>query len=217
MDLTVIQQQMESLYGIGTQHCVNDYLVTDRAIAEAIDGDYDSSTRPAEQLLLTQAADEISLSLYIDATVLDRLSADNPCHYMHDGNMSDFCLVLEGISHFLYVVWSATYDRSLTPMELELQAEIDKYVAMSCMFLRQHQAPVPKNLHRWLFERISFRDGLDHSTRECYVDANRYAGRYCRHLERHYFRHKSQPDPSRELRQFYRLNRADKLHRIRSA
>jgi len=217
MDLAVIQQQMESLYAIGTTHCVTDYLITDCSIANALDGGRDKVSRPAEQLLLSQAADEVSLSLYIDAQVLERLQADNPFHHMHSGNMTDLCLVLEGISHFLYVVWSATHDRSLTPMELELQAEIDKYVAMSHMFLQQHHAPVPKNLHKWLFEKISFRKDLDQSTRKVYLDANRYAGRYCRHLEQSYFRHRSQPDPSQELRRFYRLNRSDKIHRIRSA
>lgn len=217
MDLAVVQQQMENLYGIGTQHRVTDYLITDSSLAQALDGSHDENARPPEQLLLSQAADEVSLSLYIDAKVLERLRADDPFCFMHNGNMSDLCLVLEGVSHFLYVVWSATYDRSLTPMELELQAEIDKYVAMSHMFLKQHRAPVPKNLHKWLFEKISFRKDLDHDTRNLYRDANRYAGRYCRHLERNYFRNKNQPDPSQELRRFYRLNRSDKLHRIRCA
>lgn len=216
MDLALIQQQMENLYAVGTCHSVTDFLITDRNLAQTLDNSNHLESRPPEQLLLSQAPDELSLSLYIDATVLERLNKDDPFDHLHDGNMTDLCLVLEGISHFIYVVWSATHDRSLTPMELELQAEIDKYVSMSRMFLEQYEGPVPKTLHKWLFENIRFRDNLDTGSLSTYRDANRYAMRYCRHLEKYYFRHRQQPDPSRELRRFYRLNRADKLHRIRA-
>jgi len=217
MDLTKIQQQIEDLYAVSSTHRVTDFLITDPSIAQALDGSKSAAQRPPEQLLVMQADDEINLSLFIDAKVLERLQRDDPYLRLHDGNMSDLCLVLEGVSHFVYVVWSATYDRSLTPMELELQAEIDKYVSMARMFIDQHPGPLPKNLHKWLFEKIRFRDDLESESLARYRDANEYARRYCRHLEKSYFRHRQQPDPTRELRRFYRLNRSDKLHRIRSA
>jgi len=216
MDLIRIQQQMEELYAVERTHHVTDFLITDPSIAQALDGSTTESARPSEQLLVMQAEDEINLSLFIDAQVLERLNLDDPYQRLHHGNMSDLCLVLEGVSHFVYVVWSATFDRSLTPMELELQAEIDKYVSMARMLIDQHPGPLPKNLHKWLFDKIRFRDDLQADSLATYRDANKYARRYCQHLEKSYFRHRQQPDPSRELRQFYRLNRADKLHRIRS-
>ena len=44
--------------------------------------------------------------------------------------MECFCLALEGVSHFLYLIWNASFDRSVTLLEMELQAEIDKFVML---------------------------------------------------------------------------------------
>ena len=40
---------------------------------------------------------------------------------------ADYCTALEGVSHFHYLVWSLARGRNVSLLELELQAEVDKY------------------------------------------------------------------------------------------
>ena len=46
-------------------------------------------------------------------------------------NLADFWSALEGVSHFTYYAWNAARDKSVSLFELELQAEVDKFVTTS--------------------------------------------------------------------------------------
>ena len=59
--------------------------------------------------------------------VLRRLEATDPFERVTDDNLQDCCTALEGVSHFHYFVWSADRRRHVSLLELELQAEVDKY------------------------------------------------------------------------------------------
>ena len=69
------------------------------------------------------------------------------------GNLADYWTALEGVSHFMYLAWNAGHDRAVSLLELELQAEIDKYVASWWLLREQDPARFPAELHRLLFER----------------------------------------------------------------
>ena len=57
------------------------------------------------------------------------------------------------MSHFLYVAWNAGHDKPVSLLELEMQAEVDKYVASYWLLRRQFPGPFPRELLRVLFER----------------------------------------------------------------
>ena len=95
-------------------------------------------------------------------------------------------LALEGVSHFHYLCWNASYDKSVTLLELELQAEVDKYVTVLMLLGAQGSRTDSGAIHQRLFDEIHFRGDLpvEHLTR--YQDANYYAAKYCRALSEHY-------------------------------
>jgi len=210
MILARLQGLLERIYEIEPALSVEDFLITDAGLARSLD-----SARPArEKLLVAESADGIDLALYVDQGVLDELASDDPTERLHDGNLASFWIALEGVSHFLYLTRSATYGRSVSLLELELQAEIDKYVATLFLLSRQAGAGVPARLHAWLFDRPAFDASLDGECLERYRRANRYAGRYCRHLNHRFFSARHGRGLMAELRRFYRLPQHRKIRHI---
>ena len=58
---------------------------------------------PREQLLLREDDGELGMALFVDAAALANLERHDPAARLDDRNFSDFCLAVEGVSHFVYV------------------------------------------------------------------------------------------------------------------
>lgn len=188
-------------------------MITSRCLANTLDNG-NSNPNLKEKLLLREDKDELSLSLYLHTDVVERMLEDDPLQHLHKGNLEDFCLALEGVSHFLYLIWNASFDRSVTLLEMELQAEIDKFVMLGLCLERQNKKIAPGQLRQVLFETASFHKELNESERQRYRDASFFAEKYCWQLESNFLTNQRRPQLLQELRQFYRLTQADKLRRI---
>ena len=204
---------MQGIYDLDVSHDVNDYLITNQVLANSLDRGT-ATQYVKEKLLVCQSDDDLLLSLYLHDGVIERLRKDDPVLQLYHGNLEDFCLALEGISHFLYLVWNASYQRSVTIFEMELQAEIDKFIIVDTYLAQQSRHPPPGQLRQLLFESISFRKDLPLLELQRYRDASYYAEKYCWHLESSYLSKGRQQEMLRELRRFYRLSKGDKIRRI---
>lgn len=191
---------------------IRDFVITDADYLQAL-GYHSSLNDVSERLFVRQDGDELSISVYFAKTLLEHLQKDNPIHLLHDGNLNHFWILLEGISHFLYLSWNARFDRSVSAFELELQAEIDKFVITILLSERQHQHFELRLLHRTLFHKTAFHPGMDPLVLQRYIDANYYAGKYCAILERQLLSRSIQQCLN-ELRRFYRLPQQAKLRHI---
>ena len=215
MKLRPLQDRLEQIYGIDTCHDVDDFVFTDRTLAKHLEGS-NHSREAEEKLLVREQADGLDLSLFLDLDLVERLGSDDPTHSLHDGNLADFCTALEGVSHFVHLVWRALQSRPTSHLELELQAEIDKFVACIALLDGQGMTAATRILRRRIFQQVRFDDALAADERERYQRANHYAARYCHHLESRYLRPFSAAprDLSMELRNFYRLGLRDKIAHI---
>ncbi len=209
--LSILQQLLQRLYGIQVEQSVTDYVVTDPGLVRRLRG---QTGQAPETLLLRQQGDTLELSLYLDAGLLSRLSAADPLHRLRRTDIEGFCILLEGVSHFLYLVWHGVRARGLTQLELELQAEVDKYALLGYLLKAQHQGTLPAWLPRQLFERVRYRADLTGAQRDRYQAANHYARRYCRRLQRRFQWAWNGRSLLQELRRFYRLDQARKLRHI---
>lgn len=211
MPLPILQQRLQSLYEIELDHRVEDYLVTDARLVQGMADD--DSHQPREQLLVCQDGEDLMMSLYLDAGLLEGLQQNDPMQDLSPGNIADLCLALEGVSHFVYLAWNAVRERNVTLLELELQAEVDKFVLLSVLMEEQSGAH-PGDLHARLFEQISYAEALDADQKRRYEDANYLAAKYCWGLRRGYLRSEDRQRQLQELRRFYRLHQAAKLRHI---
>lgn len=195
---------------------VADFWISDPRMAVQL-GAVGAETGSEEQLLVRERGEDLDVSLYIDAAVVGRLEEDDPTVRLHAGNLGDFCTVLEGVSHFVYLTWNAGYARPVSLLELELQAEVDKYVAAAFLFGRQRDGRIPGGLARWLFADPKFAAHLSELCAKRYWAANQYAAKFCSDLQHRYFRRRGHGGLVNELRRFYRLTQDQKIEHIRTA
>lgn len=207
-----LQNLLAEIYDVPLQHDVAEFLLTDRSrLPESA-----RAARADEQVLVAEEGDTLWVSVYLEPALLQRLAASNPFEALHQGNIADYWTVLEGVSHFVYLVWNASHDRPVTMLELELQAEVDKYVASLWLLREQNPGRFPAELHPLLFDRARVDDVLAGDRVGLYRQASSYAARYCRRLARTLRPAGSAADAAAvtELRRFYRLGRERKLRHI---
>jgi hypothetical protein len=216
MLLSRLQSLIAGIYDVSVAHDVYDFLVTDRTrLPPAARGG-----TAEEELIVAQPADggdEVALSLYLDPALLNRLAREDPLVRLHAGNVADWWTALEGVSHFLYLAWNAGHDRPVSVLELEMQAEVDKYVASYWLLRQQLPEHFPAELRRLLFARTRIDPRLAAGHADLYREASRYAERFCARLEYTLSRSASGRTHDggagavlAELRRFYRLTHARK-------
>lgn len=211
MPVSELQSRLQSCYELELSYRVEDFLTTDTALAQLLNGNHPH--QPRERLLLQQAGDDLSMSLYLDAELLEGLSDIDALANTGKDRLSDLSLVLEGVSHFVYMAWNAAHERPVSLLELELQAEVDKFVTLLLLQAEQGEFDFSE-LHQWLFEDVSYAETLDDEQLQRYRTANRFAARYCWSLGKQYQCRKGRQDWYNELRRFYRLQHDAKLRRI---
>ncbi|HEY2679365.1 MAG TPA: hypothetical protein VGI65_20525 [Steroidobacteraceae bacterium] len=213
MVLHSLQMLLEDLYDVELRHDVYDFLVTDRRAVAGCEL-HNEVHDAEEELLLAETADGAGIALYLHPDLLCRLEAADPRRALTEENLADYCTALEGVSHFVYSTWRLESDLPVSLLELETQAEVDKYaVTVFLMGSQQDGASYPTQVHARLFDRVRFDSRLDPDQYERYRTAHSLAAQYCRRLERR-FVHRGVARIEamvRELRTFYRLTHTAKL------
>ncbi len=101
-----IQQRLERFYGLEHGPNITDFVRT-------------GSASSREVLLLRHGADGLELALML------------PSGAGSDSTDDVYLQVIEGVSHFVYIAERARVDLPATKLELELQAEVDKFVLLA--------------------------------------------------------------------------------------
>ncbi len=205
-----LQRGLEELYRLNPELPVGDFLVSEEARDAA-----GVAHSPREQLLVSEDSEGLSIGLYFDAEVLQSASGQNPAQLMGGQGFGDFLMLVEGVSHFVYLAFRATANRSLSALELELQAEVDKYV--TCLLSGEHSGFRSQVLRQRLFCQVEYDDDLDPQEQDRYRVANNNALTYSKSLERRFVRSGSIGEMLIELRRFYRMSLQSKMHHIRQA
>ena len=186
-ELVRIQRELELFYGLERAPNVTRFVR---------EGDQGSR----EVVLLRETHDELELAL-----VLPPESKAIPV----GGALSDVWLqVAEGVSHFLYLVERARVSLPVTKLELELQAEVDKFV-LSLGFCPDSA----RGLLDRLFDSPQFLDPEDSEAGERYRLAHHLAARFVSRVVVANDRGRAQG----RLRSFYRAGQAEKIHLARAA
>ena len=172
--LRLIQDHLQAIYQIQAPD-VRPFLVD----AEAVSGLLGPDLRPTDEwVLVRQDGDDVDLAVYIAQEHLTRLrTMDSPGQAVEQC-FSSFCAATEGISHFLMLIDRARREEPVRMLELELQAEIDKFVSAWL-----HHPSRSRQLLRQLFHDASLSAGLSPIERSRYREAGRLAALYCAHLE----------------------------------
>lgn len=205
--LARVQRGLESLYRVETGVEVGDYVVGTEYRDELA-----PSRKAREQLLVVELEGEMNIALYLEESVIANLSTHDPSRRLGDHNLGDFLLAIEGVSHFIYTVCCARAERRVSQLELELQAEVDKYV--TCLLTTEPEMELSSAFRRRLFGDAEYEPDLDHDEQDRYRVANDNAHRYATWLEETFVSRRRIPEMLAELRGFYRKGLAAKLATI---
>ncbi len=213
--LTELQRRIESLHDVQSNLDVAAYMVDDelrRDIPGARDG-------LPEQLFVSIYEGAVEMALYVAPSIVAQLERDPPHACLHAGNLESFCIALEGVSHFVMVAWRAQHNLTVSALELEIQAEVDKFVAAWFMLAEQRGEGNPaaqafaSALHTQIFRKWELREALPAEEMDRYVLASRVAADFCTLLARKHARDFSPGRVMRDTRAFFRSSLADKVSR----
>ena len=207
--LAFIQGELEAIYGVEAPR-VREFLVGGETARAA-----GRTPCAPEELLVLEEEDGIALGLFLDERVIAAAGTADP----HDprprltarGAIARVACAAEGVSHFLYVATRAQAGRPVSLLELEVQAEVDKFALLLLHLWRRGLRRMSGALRRRLFERVRYHAHLETEALDRYREANRLGGGYARWLEGRYVEDADFEGLLRELRATYRLGGGAKM------
>jgi hypothetical protein len=201
-----VQHRLESLYGLEPGAPVTDFVVPPDG-ASALPG-------TGSRTLVAEHEGELSLAVVFERSIREHLLRADPRARLDAANLGAFSTLTEEVSHFVYLLHSAQREKTVTQLELELQAEVDKYLTAAFLLGLQNEGAVSSGLRRLLFHSYRLAEGVTGERAERYHAASRLADRYCAWLERRFLRTARVDDLARETRRFYRFGQREKLEAI---
>lgn len=210
--IDLVQKKIEALYGIKVGENATDYLIGHSEVRELLQ--IDQSTVVPKELFLVNPTPEqetLEIALFLDPSLQQNLVLHDPLERLSEKNLTDFCTLIEGVSHFVYYLHKASLDYQVTQLELELQAEIDKFLLLA--FTSECSPADRKTLHQILFEQYNLHDHLNDEQIQRYETANNLAKRYCHGLIEQ-AKTNNLNDLIRHVRRFYPLSQQEKISLI---
>lgn len=208
-----IQDKIQAIYGVAVSERADDYLIGREQVLELLPSDRASTILPRELFLVnpTPENDTLEIALFFSDDLRANLHANDPMERLTGENISDFCTLIEGVSHFVYYLHKAGLEHEVTQLELELQAEIDKFVLLS--FSVEAPAYDKRALLELLFEDYSLHAGMDAEAAKRYHTASQLARKYCYDLLNS-LRASDPRDIIQQIRSFYPLRQEQKIQYI---
>jgi hypothetical protein len=183
-----VQHRLMDYYGLDPLPCVDSFLVLGQ---------------DRERLIICLKDDAVELALQLPT------AATGACGPV---GLDGLCQLIEGVSHFVLVAERARRELPTTQLELELQAEIDKFVILSgAAGDGVPELPAVRAMRRRLFEGVRFIHPCGTEKGDRYRLAHRLALRMVKVFERRYVARAQVVEMRRALRSFYRLGQTAKL------
>ena len=208
--LASILRSLNGVYDLELDVDVHDYLVSDRACALLGQDRH----RPSVLVRQDASADEVEVGLYIEEKALARLAEIDLAAPMRPESFALVMTACEEVSHLAYLLFCASRDKRVTQLELELQAEVDKFIIATLIMTTAERDVPPSALLAWLFGGFVLRAGLDEKTSERYNHASSLGVRYCSNVLGSSAGARGVSENRAELRHFYRLSQRGKIGRI---
>lgn len=193
LELVRLQRQLEAIYELDPTPDIAPFVRVDAADRR-------------EQLLVQQSEDTVDIVVLLPRASVDALlSRGVPLA------LDAYLGAIEGISHFIHLADRARMEQPTTLLELELQAEVDKFAILAGQAENQNSIELV-SLHRRLYEQVSFLHESGTENGQRYRLANDLAARLWSQLIR-----KGPGTHRGTLKRFYRANQADKISMVRAA
>lgn len=207
--LGYLQDELEAIYGVEAPR-IAAFLVGRTEASEA-----GRAPRSSEELLVIEEEEGLAVGLFLDDGVLAAATLAEPHHkrpkLVKRAAFGRLACAAEGVSHFVYLASRVAEGRTVSLIELEVQAEVDKFVFFLLHLWRRGMRRASRTLRARLFEGVRYRAHLAIDEADRYREANRLGKGYARFLEGRYVEEADIDGLLRELRQSYRMSGGEKL------
>ena len=152
--ICLIEQNISAYYDFELLTSANEYIVSRqhlRQLVANVDGYPEWLALGAVWFEDRQQTDEVFIAIHLDqklAKVFQR--GESPLNKLNDDNISNFCVLIEEVSHFHLLANKAAQGITLSKLELELQGEIDKVIVCANLLHKQtgccHLSPLVRKI-----------------------------------------------------------------------
>lgn len=158
-----------------------------------------------EELVVRESAEGLAIALHLPELAI------GPTF-----DLDGFCQLIEGVSHFVLLAERARFDRTVSALELEVQAEVDKFAVLFAGTPAPSRAKGEALIER-IFDRVSFAhpEGSELGTR--YRDANTLARGWVERVGLRFAEPLDVVGLRGQLRAFFHASLDGKVHLARAA
>jgi hypothetical protein len=207
--LAEVQRALEKQNGLSEQPPLVSFLMSSHERSNMPGANHAIS----EQVFVTEG-EEPRLGVFIAEDLLERLPRASKALSLRDlPALDDYCVVAEGVSHFLCLAHRSDKERAVSLFELELQAEVDKFVHLNEKLALEPGSTEQSILVETLFERYALRDNLSTDEITRYREATRHAAKFCHRLSRKAEKKRSNAVMLDEAKSFFELTLAEKIRK----
>ncbi|MFQ5963748.1 MAG: hypothetical protein ACE5KZ_05635 [Candidatus Scalinduaceae bacterium] len=167
------------------------------------------------RVLIRDVGHKLRLSIYYPDGLIRILENNDPRKSIHDDNIDACASFVEELDHFLFIAQNFKMNRPFSLLELELQANVTKYLVLKYFIALQNKSIKLSNFDKeyiryHLFYKRKY-DIENVAERKRYEDARTFGMMYTKHIDR-----LSHEDRLRDLRQFCRMTCTSKIRHIQS-
>lgn len=120
--------------------------------------------------------------------------------------LPDLCVCIEELSHLNTFCTYASHDKKISPLELEVQGEVDKFAVIYEWLFQTNRMHLKEELFNRLFQSCQLGAWVKPSEQVRYQEAHSIARNFCRSLF-----NQSEELLSEEFRQFFQRTKEEKL------
>ena len=215
-----LQRKIEKTYALNTGITnIEQYIIGDKGYEEFYAKEKIRmvvNSHSGAKVLIRDAGETLKVSIYYPDELIRELESNDPRLSLHDGNVDLCASFVEELDHFLFIAQNYKQNRPFSLLELELQANVTKYLVLKYFIALQNKSVKLSNFDKeyiryHLFYKRKY-DIEDTSERKRYEDAGKFGMMYTKHIDL-----LPQEDRLRDLRQFSRMTCPSKIRHIQSA
>ena len=214
-----LQKKIEKTYALDTGITnIEQYIIGDKGYEEFYAKEEIRTvvnSHSGARVLLRDAGDTLKVSIYYPDSLIRELEDNDPRLGIHDENIDLCASFIEELDHFLFIAQNYKSNRPFSLLELELQANVTKYLVLKYFIALQSRSLKLSKFDReyirhHLFYKRQF-DVEDTTERKRYEDAGKFGMMYTEQIDR-----LSHEERLRDLRRFSRMTCPSKIKHIQS-
>jgi hypothetical protein len=214
-----LQKKIEKTYALDTGITnIEQYIIGDKGYEEFYAKEKIRTvvhSQSGARVLIRDAGDALKVSIYYPDALIRELEDNDPRLGIHDENIDLCASFVEELDHFLFIARNYKLNRPFSLLELELQANVTKYLVLKYFVALQNRSLKLSEFDReyirhHLFYKRNF-DIENISERKRYEDAGKFGMIYTKQIDL-----LSHEERLRDLRRFSRMTCPSKIKHIQS-